>query len=490
MFTDVIATSRETSASTLFESDSQEPPSTSPPSAAPESSDSQRPRKPTINIPGAIPTKNHEPQSQESPSLSSLPSDGTVIEDADEAKQQAACSRSLDRLENWTTPAKRNWSPPFPLKPPPQKRALRYGRAVAEPVPATETPTTKSPLESCFYGKAELPIGVCVGDYQIVRPLSQQGGHGLVVLAAQKDTGNLYAMKIARDKSSMSGEARVHSKITQRLKDVDELRIPRLHAVYKECTKEITVMDALGPSLQDLWQAIGAAPDYYLSSRGAPFSTKTCVQLALELLATYEQLHSVGYVHLTTKPENFCIGGTKETQGRIYMVDFGRTRGFLRKDGSHAGDYPLAQQVMDIYASIWNAGNRAASRRDDLMSITLMVIHMALGKAPWEKNRKKKVRKGKEGKGFTKKDWIDIVVKGHRSKKLSPFEEMMAHIAGLAYTDVPDYQLLRGIWHKYAKKKRISLDGVYDWDHLLQVNEDGFIDLLKGKEKPKRSCSI
>jgi hypothetical protein len=63
------------------------------------------------------------------------------------------------------------------------------------------------------------------------------------------------------------------------------------------------------------------------------------------------------------------------------------------------------------------------------------------------------------------------VVKGKRTKKLSQFEEMPAYIAGLAYTAIPDYQLLRGILKAYAARKGIALDGAYDWDKLLVVND-------------------
>jgi hypothetical protein len=70
---------------------------------------------------------------------------------------------------------------------------------------------------------------------------------------------------------------------------------------------------------------------------------------------------------------------------------------------------------------------------------------------------------------------------------------MIAYIGGLAYTDVPDYQLLREILHTYAKKKEILLDGAYEWDHLLQINEEGFIGLRnawKGRSLRSRTCSI
>jgi hypothetical protein len=86
---------------------------------------------------------------------------------------------------------------------------------------------------------------------------------------------------------------------------------------------------------------------------------------------------------MTTKPENFCIGGTKKTRGRIPAVDFGRARGVLNRDGSHSGEYKLKQQVMPEYSSIWNAGNFAGSRRDDLMSLTLMVIDLVRGSVPY-----------------------------------------------------------------------------------------------------------
>ena len=278
-------------------------------------------------------------------------------------------------------------------------------------------------------------------------------------------------MKIERSPGHMNNEGKTYSKIYESLKalPLEDIRVPRLHATMTEFGKDIVVMEVLGPSLADIRNANGHAG----SDRYEPWSTKTSLQVGLELLATYEQLHSVRWIHLTTKPENFCIGGTTLTKGRIYAVDFGRARAFLHADKTHVGEYELCQQVRTDYASIWNEKNLAGSRRDDLMSLTLMLMDLAYGGVPWEHQRKE----------VSKSAWIEAVVKGQRTKKLAPFETMLAYIAGLGYTDCPDYEMLRRVLRGHAVRKGIALDGGFEWDGLLDVNAEGFVVLAKKKRE-------
>jgi len=375
-------------------------------------------------------------------------------------KSDKPSNRELVPVHAWTSPSIRNWSPPFPLDPPKRELlSLVRQRALKFPKPI-------SLAQNIPFGKLNL-TGLCVHDYEIIRIISTQGVHGLLVLARQKDKTDYYAMKIERSPGCMNNEGKRYSKIYKNFEDLapGDIRIPRLHATMKEFGKEFIVMEVLGLSLADLRDATGKT----CSDRHEPWSMKTSLQVGLELLATYEQLHSMRWVHLTTKPVNFCIGGTPLTKGRIYAVDFGRARAFLHPNNTHVGEYNLCQQVQTEYASIWNEKNLAGSRRDDLMSLTLMLIDLAYGGVPWEHRRKE----------VSKSAWIQAVVKGQRTKGLAPFETMLAYIAGLGYAERPDYGMLKGVLKDYAVRKGFELDGRFDWDDLLDVNAEGFVVLQK-----------
>ena len=129
-------------------------------------------------------------------------------------------------------------------------------------------------------------------------------------------------MKIERKSHSMNTDnIALHEILDSPFnKGEDHLYIPRLEKSFREQGKEISVMELLGPDLRTLLQCIES------------FSTKTTMQIGLSLITAYEQIHRSGWLHLTTKPINFCIGGTPETCHKVYAIDFGRAQKYIVKD--------------------------------------------------------------------------------------------------------------------------------------------------------------
>ena len=64
------------------------------------------------------------------------------------------------------------------------------------------------------------------------------------------------------------------------------------------------------------------------------------MQIGLSLITAYEQIHRAGWLHLTTKPINFCIGGTLQTHHKVYAIDFGRAQKYIVKDECGRGRHP------------------------------------------------------------------------------------------------------------------------------------------------------
>ena len=53
------------------------------------------------------------------------------------------------------------------------------------------------------------------------------------------------------------------------------------------------------------------------------------------MLEALEDLHSVGYLHRDVKPDNYSIGrAEKQETGKIYLLDFGMARKYVRDDVS------------------------------------------------------------------------------------------------------------------------------------------------------------
>jgi len=162
-----------------------------------------------------------------------------------------------------------------------------------------------------------------VGSFPVTSLISDDGAHGLVVTCTDHDK-RLYAMKIERGCREMSADVISFAEISFHPSTVacNDLRIPRLRQVFSQYRKEVVVMECLGPDLGELGKAQG----------WRPFNIKTVCQVAVSLLTAYEQIHKTGWLHLTPKPWNFCIGGTSQTKHKIYIVDFGRAQRYMECD--------------------------------------------------------------------------------------------------------------------------------------------------------------
>lgn len=89
--------------------------------------------------------------------------------------------------------------------------------------------------------------------------------------------------------------------------------IPRVHFKGRQSEYYIMVMDLLGPSLWDKWNAAGQS-----------MSQEMVACVAIEALSILEPMHQKGYVHGDIKPENFLLGPAgSPTENKLFLVDLG-----------------------------------------------------------------------------------------------------------------------------------------------------------------------
>ena len=311
-----------------------------------------------------------------------------------------------------------------------------------------------------------------VGSFHVTGLISDYGDHGLVVTCTDHNNW-LYAMKIERSRREISADVIALAEISLHptMFASKEMQIPRLRQIFSQYGKEVIVMECLGPDLRQL------------SQRYKPFSVKTLLQVAISLLTAYEQIHKTGWLHLTPKPVNFCIGGTSQTKHKIYVVDFGRAQRYMEHDDSwnlyHRKYKQQAEESPqgDAFQSVWGEKGQTTSRRDDIMSLSLALLTMAGHWTPWENT------------GLDRGKWIRSLGWGFEGTMVKVLDEMLVYSLNMRYGEEPAYERWRERIRNFAHAEGIELDGKFDWDDMIWEDEHGRIVLKKPKvevEKVKK----
>ncbi|KAH6668505.1 casein kinase I [Halenospora varia] len=226
------------------------------------------------------------------------------------------------------------------------------------------------------------------------------------------------------DGTSLLNNQQVAIKFEPRKSDAPQLRdeyrtykilagiagIPNVYYFGQEGLHYILVIDLLGPSLEDLFDACNRR-----------FSTKTVVMVAKQMLSRVQSIHKKNLIYRGIKPDNFLLGrpGSK-VANLIHVVDFGMGKQY--RDPKTKQHIPFRERKSlsgtARYMSINTHEGREQSRRDDLEAL------------------------------------------GHI------FIKYLSYVRNLGFEDTPDYDYLRDLFTEALKNAREVEDGEYDWMRL------------------------
>ena len=108
-------------------------------------------------------------------------------------------------------------------------------------------------------------------------------------------------------------------------------------------------------------------------------------------------MHSIGYIHCDLKPDNICLADGKngEEMADIKLIDFGICKSICRNrflfkepvdDDEHINYGELRQKGNLIFASPNSVLNMQVSRRDDMISLFYLILHLQTKKLPFFKS--------------------------------------------------------------------------------------------------------
>jgi len=128
---------------------------------------------------------------------------------------------------------------------------------------------------------------------------------------------------------------------------------------------------------------MGLSFDKIFKNNNQKFSLKTVAMLAIDLLSILETFHDLSFIHRDLKPNNIVIGQYPNHK-KIYLIDFGLSKSYL-KDNKHIKLIKKKSLVGTLrYASIRTHRGYEQSRRDDIESLSYILIYLLnKGYLPW-----------------------------------------------------------------------------------------------------------
>ncbi|KAG2099115.1 kinase-like domain-containing protein [Suillus cothurnatus] len=197
--------------------------------------------------------------------------------------------------------------------------------------------------------------------------------------------------------------------------------IPRALWFGRESTYHALVLDLLGPSLHSL---------FLLHHR--KFSLDTVINLGDQLLSRLEYIHSHSYVHGNIKPQNVVLG-LGDLRHTAFIIDFGIAKEFWNMSGVHI-PFHQGQRLTGTpaFASINNHLGVKPGCRDNLKSLTYMLIYFLQGSLPCASILERKVN-----------TTIEDLCRGIPVE----FATILIYTHSLAFSEDPDYNHLHSLLH-------------------------------------------
>ena len=286
-----------------------------------------------------------------------------------------------------------------------------------------------------------------IGRYELDKIIGR-GRFGRVYKGINTDNGEFVAVKLEdrRNESKLLEEAETIKCIRKNTKGV-----PEIYKIGHSNKWNYMIMSYLGPNLEELF--------IYCKKC---FSLKTSILLSLQTFHIIKGVHESGFVHRDIKPDNFVIG-FGNSHNRIFLIDFGLSVSFINKDTMQHNDYIHKHQFTGSfrYSSINNHKGIQQSRRDDLESLSYMMVYFYKGMLPWQnipaKDKRDKLKKTYKKKTETS---LDELCEGCPKE----FKQIVRYSRNLGYKEKPDYSYIKYLLNKVRKRNKIKIDGKYDWD--------------------------
>ena len=305
--------------------------------------------------------------------------------------------------------------------------------------------------------------------YKIIRKVGSGAFGNVYKVESLKEPNKIYAMKVEEGDAHKKDRLKLEYNFYREL-NMNETHpgIPKVFHFQRsliklpstddnplevEETKNIMIMEYLGPSLEKLF-----------AFHHRNFSLKTILMIGIQCLQRLEFIHNNGIIHRDIKPDNFLIGSNNDTKLCIHLIDFGLSKKYINLLNYEFNPFKNTKTFTGTYrfCSLRSHKRLEQGRRDDLEALGYMIIYFFRKELPWQ--HIKDDPKKKEYRS-------NLIFKMKKNLPLTELCEgcpdfMVTYIKYcrlLKYTEVPNYYYLISLFIQEMNKHEYKLDYKYDW---------------------------
>ena len=190
------------------------------------------------------------------------------------------------------------------------------------------------------------------------------------------------------------------------------------------------------------------------------FTLKDICLISLQCISRLESVHNKGIIHCDIKPENFCVG--LRDKRIIYLIDFGISKKYRSDRTKKHIQFNITKTMCGTarYASMNALSGLQLSRRDDLESLSYMILYFLTKKLPWQ--------------GITAKSlatrYKKIYEKKSELEKWDKFlslpiqiQNFIKYCRNLGFSEDPNYKLMKNFFYDLMKANDYVDDKNFSW---------------------------
>ncbi|MCA9524186.1 MAG: protein kinase, partial [Myxococcales bacterium] len=224
-----------------------------------------------------------------------------------------------------------------------------------------------------LYDTPEIAVGAQFAKKFRIRKLLGRGGFGAVYKAHQEDMDRLVALKVM--KRQLIEDAASVKRFLREVRTSSKLKHPNTVKIFEFGTAE-------AGQLFFTMEYIDGLPLSQLIKAQGPVDEWRARRIAIQILKSLSEAHSLGMVHRDLKPDNVMIANIFGETDFVKVLDFGIVKIVGEQDGAltHTGQYFGTPK----YMSPEQARGEAVDHRADLYALGVILYEMLSGRLPFE----------------------------------------------------------------------------------------------------------